>query len=259
MSGRWKRPALGWCILSAMIGTAPALGAGPATAQLVAIDKDDIGGVVAQPTRARGRGMGDRRDERTARPSSRKMVVTDDQGRFVIPDLPSADYQVWVRGYGLVDLPKVARRARQGPQSHRRTGARRRIGRALLPCDLLVFDDADPGGRPIRRRQRDSQEPDAGRLPQADEEHRLRRLSPARPGGDAHPARARFRPAPAARTTVDCGGSSPARPATTWSTRWRPTAWCHSSIWRNGATASPTVSCRPPSRIGRRALSATSS
>src|SRR5207244_3244061 len=36
-----------------------------------------------------------------------KMVVTDDQGRYVLPDLPKAKYQVWVRGYGLIDSPKV--------------------------------------------------------------------------------------------------------------------------------------------------------
>src|SRR5579883_2213673 len=36
-----------------------------------------------------------------------KMVVTDDQGRYVIPQLPKANYEVWVRGYGLVDSPKV--------------------------------------------------------------------------------------------------------------------------------------------------------
>ncbi|HET9363200.1 MAG TPA: carboxypeptidase-like regulatory domain-containing protein, partial [Vicinamibacterales bacterium] len=36
-----------------------------------------------------------------------KSVVTDDQGRYVLPDLPKADYDVWVRGYGLVDSPKV--------------------------------------------------------------------------------------------------------------------------------------------------------
>ena len=36
-----------------------------------------------------------------------KVVVTDDQGRFVIPQLPSAKYQVWVRGYGLVDSSKI--------------------------------------------------------------------------------------------------------------------------------------------------------
>jgi hypothetical protein len=32
-----------------------------------------------------------------------KIVVTNDQGRFLLPELPSASYSVWVRGYGLVD------------------------------------------------------------------------------------------------------------------------------------------------------------
>ena len=36
-----------------------------------------------------------------------KIVVTDDQGRYLIPDLPKANYNIWVRGYGLVDSPKV--------------------------------------------------------------------------------------------------------------------------------------------------------
>src|SRR4051812_6895553 len=29
-----------------------------------------------------------------------KIVVTDDQGRFTLPELPAANYKVWVRGYG---------------------------------------------------------------------------------------------------------------------------------------------------------------
>src|SRR6185503_8864385 len=37
-----------------------------------------------------------------------KVVVTDDKGRYLIPELPKAKYQVWVRGYGLADSPKVA-------------------------------------------------------------------------------------------------------------------------------------------------------
>src|SRR5678816_3124558 len=36
-----------------------------------------------------------------------KIVVTDDRGRYLIPDLPNANYNVWVRGYGLVDSPKT--------------------------------------------------------------------------------------------------------------------------------------------------------
>ncbi len=36
-----------------------------------------------------------------------KIVVTDDRGRYLIPELPKANYGVWVRGYGLVDSPKL--------------------------------------------------------------------------------------------------------------------------------------------------------
>ena len=35
-----------------------------------------------------------------------KIVVTDDDGKYLIPELPEANYSVWVRGYGLVDSPK---------------------------------------------------------------------------------------------------------------------------------------------------------
>jgi len=37
----------------------------------------------------------------------RKIVVTDDAGRFLVPELPAANYQVWVRGYGLVDSART--------------------------------------------------------------------------------------------------------------------------------------------------------
>ena len=36
-----------------------------------------------------------------------KIVVTDDRGRYLVPGLPKANYSVWVRGYGLVDSPRV--------------------------------------------------------------------------------------------------------------------------------------------------------
>ena len=39
-----------------------------------------------------------------------KIVVTDDEGRFLLPDLPDALYKVWVRGYGLVDSKPVSLR-----------------------------------------------------------------------------------------------------------------------------------------------------
>lgn len=39
-----------------------------------------------------------------------RIVVTDDQGRFLVPDLPDATYEVWVRGYGLRDSARMVSR-----------------------------------------------------------------------------------------------------------------------------------------------------
>src|ERR1043166_3047097 len=35
-----------------------------------------------------------------------KSVVTDDQGRYLIPELPKGNYEVFARGYGLTDSAK---------------------------------------------------------------------------------------------------------------------------------------------------------
>ena len=76
-----------------------------ASAQPAAIASNDIGGVV---TGAKGPEAGvwviaETRDLPTRYV---KIVVTDDQGRYLIPDLPKGTYDIWVRGYGLVDSPK---------------------------------------------------------------------------------------------------------------------------------------------------------
>ena len=98
-NGRWTRvivllPLLAWSMLANSQG------------DMVRIDADDIGGVV---TSAEGPEAGvwviaetDDFDTRFAR-----IVVTDDDGRYLVPDLPAADYQLWVRGYGLADSAKV--------------------------------------------------------------------------------------------------------------------------------------------------------
>ena len=36
-----------------------------------------------------------------------KIVVTDEAGHYLIPDLPKAKFRVWVRGYGLADSAKI--------------------------------------------------------------------------------------------------------------------------------------------------------
>ena len=98
------------CLSVAAVGVFGYLAAAPAqlNAQTpaVAIDNDDIGGVV---TGANGPEAGVWVIAETTDLPTRyaKMVVTDDQGRYVVPDLPKAKYKVWVRGYGLVDSPKV--------------------------------------------------------------------------------------------------------------------------------------------------------
>jgi hypothetical protein len=82
------------------------MNAGPATAQDVAIDSDDIGGVVAGPNGPEA-GVWVIAETTDLPTKYAKSVVTDDQGRYVVPDLPPANYKVWVRGYGLVDSPKL--------------------------------------------------------------------------------------------------------------------------------------------------------
>ena len=72
----------------------------------IRMDRDDIAGVV---TSANGVEAGvwviAETDDFDTRFS--KIVVTDDEGRYLIPDLPDADYEIWVRGYGLADSAKA--------------------------------------------------------------------------------------------------------------------------------------------------------
>ncbi len=42
-----------------------------------------------------------------------RIVVTNDDGQYLIPNLPDAEYQVWTRGYGLADSPKLTTRPGQ--------------------------------------------------------------------------------------------------------------------------------------------------
>ena len=80
----------------------------PVAAQAaVSIDADDIGGVVTGP-RGPEAGVWVIAESKDLPTTLRKIVVTDDQGRYLVPDLPKGSYAVWVRGYGLVDSPKMS-------------------------------------------------------------------------------------------------------------------------------------------------------
>ncbi len=76
----------------------------PLSAQTIPIDSNDIAGVVTGPNGPEA-GVWVIA-ETTALPTRFvRIVVTDDRGRYLLPDLPAASYEVWVRGYGLVDSP----------------------------------------------------------------------------------------------------------------------------------------------------------
>jgi hypothetical protein len=72
----------------------------------VTIGATDLGGVVTGPNGPEA-GVWVIAETDDLATKFAKMVVTDDRGRYVIPDLPKAKYKVWVRGYGLVDSAKV--------------------------------------------------------------------------------------------------------------------------------------------------------
>ena len=89
--------------------TSAKLNAQQSTESQIRIGGSDLGGVV---TSAKGPEAGVWVIAETADLPTKfaKIVVTDDQGRYVIPGLPNASYSVWVRGYGLVDSPKLQAR-----------------------------------------------------------------------------------------------------------------------------------------------------
>ena len=76
------------------------------TSDAVVIDDDDIGGVVSGPDGPEA-GVWVIAETTDLPTNFIKIVVTDDEGRYLIPDLPDATYDVWVRGYGLVDSRKI--------------------------------------------------------------------------------------------------------------------------------------------------------
>ena len=91
--------------LFAAAGRAP-LDAQPRTDPAIRIGAADLGGVVTSPNGPEA-GVWVIAETTELPTKYVKIVVTDDRGRYVLPDLPKATYSVWVRGYGLVDSPKV--------------------------------------------------------------------------------------------------------------------------------------------------------
>ena len=142
-----------------------------AIAQTIPADPDDIAGIV---TSDKGPEAGVWViAETTGLPTKfAKIVVTDDRGRYLLPDLPKANYSVWVRGYGLVDSAESASDSGQDAEPQGRRRPRRARRGAILPGQLLVFaaprprEKRIPRHRPAGQRHL-AQHEEPGRIPRA--------------------------------------------------------------------------------------------
>lgn len=92
--------------LIALLASAPNSLSAAETDPAIKITADSVGGVVSGPKGPEA-GVWVIAETQDLPTKFAKMVVTDDKGRYVLPELPKAKYQVWVRGYGLIDSPKV--------------------------------------------------------------------------------------------------------------------------------------------------------
>jgi hypothetical protein len=113
MNGTMRATSVPAALLAALFAAAPLEARGQATpAAAVMVRAGEIGGVVTGPNGPEA-GVWVIAETTDLPTKFARIVVTDEQGRYLIPDLPPAGYQVFVRGYGLVDSPRVAARPGQ--------------------------------------------------------------------------------------------------------------------------------------------------
>ena len=180
-SRRLALVALGLALVAFAVAPRVSVRAQQTAAPATTVDADDLGGVVTGP---KGPEAGVWVIAETADLPTKfaKIVVTDDQGRYLLPDLPKGNYNVWVRGYGLVDSPEGSDDARQEPQPDGNRRAERHRRRPLLSGRLLVLDDAGAGREGI-----------SGHRPRG--ERHLAEHQDARPSGSSAPRAAAAWPA----------------------------------------------------------------
>ena len=102
---RWLA-VIGLSLLAALTVLVHARSTAQNAATAIAVDEDDIAGVVSGP-RGPEAGVWVIAETGDLPTTFVRIVVTDDEGRYLVPDLPKASYRVWTRGYGLVDSEKV--------------------------------------------------------------------------------------------------------------------------------------------------------
>ena len=115
------------------------------------VDKTSIGGVVVNSNGGKPEaGVWVIAETKSLPVPFRKIVVTDDQGRFLVPDLPDGAYELWVRGYGLKDSERV-KAARGGKvklagcQRRNSAGSGEDLSRQLLDvADSASIEERSP-------------------------------------------------------------------------------------------------------------------
>src|ERR1700739_4162820 len=97
-----------WVLLAVLcVAARPAVG-GPQNVPGLKVDKSSIGSTVVNSSGGNAEaGVWVIAETKSLPAPFRKIVVTDDQGRFLVPDLPDGAYELWVRCYGLKDSERV--------------------------------------------------------------------------------------------------------------------------------------------------------
>ena len=122
---------------AALVATAAVSSRAQEVSQAIDIGDSDLGGVVTGPAGPEA-GVWVITETSDLATKFAKVVVTDERGRYVVPDLPKANYSIWVRGYGLVDFGESSEHARQARESHGGPGTDRCRGGGILSRRLLV-------------------------------------------------------------------------------------------------------------------------
>ena len=146
----WSLGMAAVAIAVLLVPASVGLNAQSTTGAAVRIDNDDIGGVVSG---ANGPEAGVWViAETTDLPTKfAKIVVTDDQGRYVCLICRKPITALWVRGYGLVDSPKVKAAPGKIVNLKAVSGANSGRGGGVLSGHLLVFHAQDPRQERVSR------------------------------------------------------------------------------------------------------------
>jgi hypothetical protein len=92
--------------IAALVAAVPVCSGADEAVPAIDIGASDIGGVVTGPAGPES-GVWVIAETTDLPTKFAKIVVTDERGRYLVPELSKANYSIWVRGYGLVDSPKV--------------------------------------------------------------------------------------------------------------------------------------------------------